>query len=99
MEKEAEKWVVATTIPFHSLLPGSPNAPPGAYQPKSSQDSSSSASVVDEESGFGLSKQEIEKLGRVRPECFNSRWSEVAFVISICMSQLLTVCNPLVLFG
>jgi MFS family permease len=32
----------------------------------------------------------IERLGRARPPAFKSIWSEIAFVFSICMSQLLT---------
>ncbi|PWW71613.1 MFS multidrug transporter [Tuber magnatum] len=37
----------------------------------------------------------VERLGRVKPECFGSLWSEVGFVLSICMAQLLTVCDIL----
>ena len=47
---------------------------------------SPSASIFD-----GLDQTEIERLGRVRPECFKTRWSEVAFVSSICMAQILVV--------
>ena len=39
-----------------------------------------------------LDKKEIERLGRARPECFKTQWSEVAFVLSICMAQILVVC-------
>lgn len=35
--------------------------------------------------------KEIERLGRIRPEFFKTRWSEIAFVTSICMSQIMTV--------
>lgn len=35
-------------------------------------------------------KTRIERLGRERPPSFHSRWSEVSFVFSITMSQLLT---------
>lgn len=34
----------------------------------------------------------LERLGRQRPEVFESVWSEIGFVFSICMSQILTVC-------
>ena len=33
----------------------------------------------------------IERLGRARPEVFDSLWSEIVFVFSISMSQVLTV--------
>jgi MFS family permease len=32
----------------------------------------------------------IERLGRVRPQVFRSVWAEIAFVFSICMSQVTT---------
>ena len=35
----------------------------------------------------------IERLGRQRPEVFSSVWSEIGFVFSISMSQVLSV-NP-----
>lgn len=34
----------------------------------------------------------IERLGRVRPPCFSSLWSELTFCFSIVMSQILAVC-------
>lgn len=37
-----------------------------------------------------MSRARIERLGRQRPAVFTSLWSEVAFVFSISMSQLLT---------
>ncbi|KAL7273412.1 hypothetical protein RUND412_003738 [Rhizina undulata] len=36
-----------------------------------------------------LDKKEIERLGRMRPESFKSKWSEIGFVLSICMAQIL----------
>ncbi|CCX13032.1 Similar to Uncharacterized MFS-type transporter C1683.03c; acc. no. Q9P6J7 [Pyronema omphalodes CBS 100304] len=33
--------------------------------------------------------KEIERLGRIRPECFKTLWSEIGFVLSICMAQIL----------
>lgn len=33
----------------------------------------------------------IERLGRQRPDEFNSLWAEIGFVFSICMSQVLSV--------
>lgn len=45
-------------------------------------------------------KDEIERLGRIRPEVFRSNWSEIGFVMSICMAQILVVsghCQSLVL--
>ncbi|TGZ80978.1 MFS multidrug transporter-like protein [Ascodesmis nigricans] len=36
-----------------------------------------------------MDKAEIQRLGRVRPEVFKSAWSEVGFVLSICMAQIL----------
>lgn len=78
-----------------SKLPSIP--PPVAvtgYPPRSSHGSVTSiTSETDSESRFGLSKKEIERLGRIRPEAFKSSWSEVGFVLSICMAQLLTVCG------
>lgn len=42
-----------------------------------------------------IDEKEIERLGRVRPECFKTRWSEIGFVLSICMAQILVVsCFP-----
>lgn len=38
-----------------------------------------------------IDEKEIERLGRVRPECFKTRWSEIGFVLSICMAQILVV--------
>ena len=38
------------------------------------------------------SEARIERLGRQRPEVFDSVWSEIGFVFSIAMSQVLTVC-------
>jgi hypothetical protein len=35
--------------------------------------------------------KEIERLGRIRPECFKTLWSEIGFVLSICMAQILVV--------
>ena len=35
--------------------------------------------------------QRIERLGRQRPEVFDSVWAEIVFVFSICMAQVLTV--------
>ncbi|RPB00233.1 putative MFS multidrug transporter [Choiromyces venosus 120613-1] len=60
-----------------------PSPPPSSH-------GSFAGSFSDTESGFGLTKEEIERLGRVKPECFKSIWSEVGFVLSICMAQLLT---------
>jgi hypothetical protein len=39
-----------------------------------------------------LDAKEIERLGRIRPRCFKSIWSEIGFVLSVCMAQILTVC-------
>ena len=36
----------------------------------------------------------LERLGRQRPEVFDSIWSEIGFVFSISMSQVLSVCTP-----
>jgi len=36
----------------------------------------------------------VERLGRQRPEAFASIWSEVGFVFSIAMSQVLSVLLP-----
>ena len=36
----------------------------------------------------------IERLGRQRPEVFDSIWSEIGFVFSISMSQVLSVILP-----
>jgi hypothetical protein len=38
-----------------------------------------------------IDEKELERLGRMRPECFQSLWSEIGFVASICMAQILTV--------
>jgi hypothetical protein len=37
----------------------------------------------------------LERLGRQRPEVFDSIWSEIGFVFSISMSQVLSVRSPL----
>lgn len=37
----------------------------------------------------------LERLGRQRPEVFDSTWSEIGFVFSISMCQVLSVCSPL----
>lgn len=39
----------------------------------------------------------VERLGRQRPEVFDSIWSEIGFVFSISMSQVLSVRSPLYL--
>lgn len=73
-----------------------PSIPPpvARYPPMSNHGSVTSiTSETDSESRFGLSKKEIERLGRIRPEAFESSWSEVGFVLSICMAQILTVCG------
>lgn len=78
-----------------------PSIPPpvATYPPRSSHGSMTSiTSETDSESRFGLSKKEIERLGRIRPEAFQSSWSEVGFVLSICMAQILTVCGAPRLF-
>jgi hypothetical protein len=36
----------------------------------------------------------VERLGRQRPEVFDSIWSEIGFVFSISMSQVLSVRSP-----
>lgn len=36
----------------------------------------------------------IERLGRQRPDNFQSLWAEIGFVFSICMSQVLSVKAP-----
>jgi hypothetical protein len=36
-------------------------------------------------------EERIKRLGRQRPDVFDSRWAEIGFVFSICMSQVLTV--------
>ena len=36
-------------------------------------------------------KQQIEILGRIRPSCFKSNWSEYGFVLSLCMAQVIVV--------
>ena len=36
-------------------------------------------------------KMELERLGRMRPAKFASLWQEIAFVFSICMSQIVAV--------
>ncbi len=36
----------------------------------------------------------VERLGRQRPEAFDSIWAEIGFVFSIVMSQVLTVSVP-----
>ena len=36
----------------------------------------------------------LERLGRQRPEVFDSIWSEIGFVFSISMSQVLSVSSP-----
>lgn len=33
----------------------------------------------------------LERLGRQRPETFHSAWSEIGFVFSVCMCQVLSV--------
>jgi hypothetical protein len=38
-----------------------------------------------------MDPKEIERLGRVRPECFKTQWAEIGFVLSICMAQILVV--------
>ncbi|PUU76499.1 major facilitator superfamily domain-containing protein [Tuber borchii] len=58
--------------------------------PPQSSHGSFEGSFTDTESGFGLTTEKIERLGRVKPECFKSLWSEVGFVLSVCMAQLLT---------
>lgn len=73
-----------------------PTIPPpvAGYPPRSSHGSVTSiTSETDSESRFGLSKKEIERLGRIRPDAFENSWSEVGFVLSICMAQILTVCG------
>jgi hypothetical protein len=37
----------------------------------------------------------LERLGRQRPAVFGSIWSEIGFVFSISMAQVLTARNPL----
>ena len=39
-------------------------------------------------------RAEIERLGRVRPVHFKSTWSEVGFILSVCMAQILVVRSP-----
>jgi hypothetical protein len=41
------------------------------------------------------SEARLERLGRERPPCFSSLWSELTFCFSIVMSQILAVCPPL----
>ncbi len=38
-----------------------------------------------------LSGDDLEKLGRERPSIFPGAWSEIAFCVSIVVSQILTV--------
>lgn len=93
MEKTQEE-----TVQGAAKLPTIP-PPVARYPPVSSHGSVTSInSEADSESPFGLSKKEIERLGRVRPQAFKSSWSEVGFVLSICMAQLLTVCDNLILY-
>lgn len=40
------------------------------------------------------SEARLERLGRERPPCFSSCWSELTFCFSIVMSQILAVCPP-----
>jgi hypothetical protein len=47
------------------------------------------ATVQDMEDG----EARLERLGRERPPCFSSLWSELTFCFSIVMSQILAVCS------
>jgi hypothetical protein len=57
---------------------------PGPLQ-KEKEDQDDSAAI--EES----MEARLERLGRQRPETFNSAWSEIGFVFSVCMCQVLSV--------
>lgn len=64
---------------------GNPEEPP---QPMSNENAE--AMMSDNASNL-FDMKEIERLGRVRPECFKTLWSEIGFVVSICMAQILVV--------
>lgn len=86
---EKTQYDVEDTAKLPSIPP-----PVAGYPPRSSHGSMTSiTSETDSESRFGLSKKEIERLGRIRPDSFENSWSEVGFVLSICMAQILTVCG------
>ncbi len=38
----------------------------------------------------------LERLGRQRPDVFNSIWAEIGFVFSISMCQVLSVCTSII---
>jgi len=94
MEKGSERIVEANAARSPPPLANrsSTMLPPS---PPQSSHGSFEGSFTDTESGFGLTTEKIERLGRVKPECFKSLWSEVGFVLSVCMAQLLTVCDIL----
>jgi len=98
MEKGSERTVEANAV---QSPPPLANRPPTKLPPSPPQSSHGSfeGSLADTESGFGLTAEKIERLGRVKPECFKSLWSEVGFVLSVCMAQLLTVCGILPLLS
>ncbi|KAI5803027.1 drug resistance protein [Geopyxis carbonaria] len=73
-----EKAACGTTPP--ALSPPRPTRP----APPSRNSSTRNSSI------FEIKDQkELDRLGRVRPEHFKSAWSEIGFVLSICMAQIL----------
>lgn len=86
MEKSVQQDVpLPPTIPSSVVVRS--QSPPASIHHSIVSDYSTS----DHSRYYTPSKKEIERLGRVRPECFKSAWSEIGFVLSICMSQILTV--------
>ncbi|RPB16171.1 putative MFS multidrug transporter [Morchella conica CCBAS932] len=85
MEKSVQQDVpLPPTIPSSVVVRS--QSPPASIHHSIVSDYSTS----DHSRYYTPSKKEIERLGRVRPECFKSAWSEIGFVLSICMSQILT---------
>lgn len=49
---------------------------------------------TDQEQTGTFTEPDMEKLGRERPRIFASLFSEICFIFSIVMSQILAVSNP-----
>jgi hypothetical protein len=75
---------------FTTTLPGV-NRPPTSESHKTEEDNQDQELAAIEESD----QARLERLGRQRPEVFGSLWSEVGFIFSIAMSQVLSVSQTL----
>jgi hypothetical protein len=73
---------------FATTLPGV-NRPPTSESHKTEDNQDQELEAIEESD-----QARLERLGRQRPEVFGSIWSEVGFIFSIAMSQVLSVSQP-----